>query len=226
MGNWFIQISATLFDLRSVYFIDANIGWAVGSSGIIRTTTDGGTNWLCPSSGTIKDLRSVYFVDATTGWAVGSSGTILMTTDGGASWLSQSSGTSETMRSAFFTDAATGWAAGEGGAILKTTTGGITSVEQSHQLTNSIPNQIVLMQNYPNPFNPSTSIRFNLAESSFVTLKVFNLLGESVETLINGKRSAGKYEVKWSMEDLPSGVYFYQLRAGAFSQVKKMTLLH
>lgn len=119
----------------------------------------------------------------------------------------------------------TGWVLGGGGTILKTATAGVTSADQIQQQTHTIPNQIVLSQNYPNPFNPSTSIHFNLSKSSSVTLKVFNLLGQEIETLLSGRKAAGEYEVTWNRKDLPSGVYIYQLQAGTFSQSKKMILV-
>jgi subtilisin family serine protease len=82
-----------------------------------------------------------------------------------------------------------------------------------------------LSQNYPNPFNPETTIRFNLPKESFVTLKVYNILGKEVATLVNEKKQPGEYKVKWRAENLPSGTYIYQLRAGGFSEAKKMVLL-
>jgi len=82
-----------------------------------------------------------------------------------------------------------------------------------------------LFQNYPNPFNPVTIIRYQLPITSRVTLKVFDILGREVETLVNEEKPAGKYEVKFNASDLSSGVYFYQLKIGSFIQTKKMLLL-
>jgi hypothetical protein len=82
-----------------------------------------------------------------------------------------------------------------------------------------------LKQNYPNPFNPSTKIRYSVPQSSNVVIKVFDVLGNEIETLVNGEKPAGTYEVIWYAENLPSGVYFYQLKAGSFIETKKMLLL-
>jgi len=82
-----------------------------------------------------------------------------------------------------------------------------------------------LEQNYPNPFNPETEIKFSLKERSFVTLKVYDALGREVSELINEVTESGSYAVKFSGLGLPSGIYFYQLRAGEYSAVKKMVLL-
>jgi hypothetical protein len=82
-----------------------------------------------------------------------------------------------------------------------------------------------LAQNYPNPFNPSTTIKYSIPELSKVKLTLFNLLGEEVTTLVNEEKIAGNYTVEFNASALPSGVYFYQLRAGEYTAVKKMLLL-
>lgn len=81
-----------------------------------------------------------------------------------------------------------------------------------------------LDQNYPNPFNPSTQINYGLKESGFVTLKVYNILGNEVKTLVNGFRSAGNHTVNFDASDLSSGVYFYRLTTDNFTQIQKMIL--
>lgn len=88
-----------------------------------------------------------------------------------------------------------------------------------------LPDNFYLHQNFPNPFNPSTTISFSLLEESFVSLIVFNSLGEEVETLIAEELNAGKYNYDWNATDLTSGIYFYKLRAGNFNKTKKMILL-
>ncbi|MDE3059063.1 MAG: T9SS type A sorting domain-containing protein [Bacteroidota bacterium] len=88
-----------------------------------------------------------------------------------------------------------------------------------------IPESYALFQNYPNPFNPTTEIRYQIAEVSRVTLKIYNLLGQEVATLVSEKKSPGTYEVSFDGSSLPSGLYFYRLDAGNFSGVKKMLML-
>ncbi|RKY93654.1 MAG: hypothetical protein DRQ01_04250 [Ignavibacteriae bacterium] len=82
-----------------------------------------------------------------------------------------------------------------------------------------------LFDNYPNPFNPKTSIQYAVGSWQFVTLKVYDVLGNEVATLVNEEKLAGEYEVEFSAKGLPSGIYFYQLRAGNFVETKKMILL-
>jgi photosystem II stability/assembly factor-like uncharacterized protein len=89
LGQWVQQNSGTINKLSSVYFTDVNVGYAVGDSGTILHTTDGGLNWVPQNSGTMYNLNSVHLPDANTGIAVGVSGTILHTTDGGLNWVPQ-----------------------------------------------------------------------------------------------------------------------------------------
>ena len=82
-----------------------------------------------------------------------------------------------------------------------------------------------VMQNYPNPFNPSTTIRYDLPKESFITIKVFDVLGNEIATLINEYKTAGKYETEFNAVSLPSGVYFYRIQADSFVETKRMLLL-
>jgi hypothetical protein len=92
--------------------------------------------------------------------------------------------------------------------------------------TNSnIPNDFSLSQNYPNPFNPITNIEFRIADFGFVSLKVYDVLGNEIATLVNEEKPAGEYEVEFDGSELTSGIYFYKLTAGAFTQTRKMILL-
>ncbi len=88
-----------------------------------------------------------------------------------------------------------------------------------------IPKEFSLQQNYPNPFNPTTTIKYQNPELTFVTLKIFNLLGEEIRTLVSEEKPAGKYELKFDGTALPSGIYFYRIQAGSFIETKKMILL-
>ncbi|RKY91854.1 MAG: hypothetical protein DRQ01_07045 [Ignavibacteriae bacterium] len=90
---------------------------------------------------------------------------------------------------------------------------------------NAIPNTFELHQNYPNPFNPSTTISYSVPEIEFVTLKVYDVLGKEVATLINEEKQAGSYEVEFGAQNLSSGIYFYKLQAGSFVETRKMILL-
>jgi len=89
----------------------------------------------------------------------------------------------------------------------------------------SLPQEFILLQNYPNPFNPKTIIGFGISDFVFVTLKVYNLLGEEVAVLVNEHKPAGSYEVEFDAAELTSGIYFYNIQAGSFVKTEKMILL-
>ena len=88
-----------------------------------------------------------------------------------------------------------------------------------------VPMEFSLAQNYPNPFNPSTIIDYSVPSNEFVTIKVFDVLGNTVSTLVNENKEAGKYNVTFDASNLTSGIYFYSINAGGFTQVKKMMLV-
>ncbi len=88
-----------------------------------------------------------------------------------------------------------------------------------------LPDELELLQNYPNPFNPTTNIQYAIGMRQFMTLKVYDVLGKEIATLINEEKSAGNYEVSFNASNLASGIYYYQLRAGEFVETKKMILL-
>ncbi|NIT55348.1 MAG: T9SS type A sorting domain-containing protein [Aliifodinibius sp.] len=88
-----------------------------------------------------------------------------------------------------------------------------------------IPQTTILWQNYPNPFNPKTSIRYSIRSNLDVSIKVYDLLGKEIATLVNEKKPAGAYTVEFDASKLSSGIYFYQLQAGDFIETKKMILM-
>ena len=230
-----------------VDFTDLNTGYVSASvwdgTGAIAKTTNGGSNWI--STMFTNPLWSIDFPisgASQVGYAVGSQGTILKTYNAGMNWLPQQSGTILRLNKVHFKDFDFGFAVGENGLILRTTTGGepVTLVKNENQS----PYSFELFQNYPNPFNPSTVISYQLPVSGNVTLKVYDVLGNEIATLVNGEKPAGEYEVEFSakggsasggnaslgssfqvVRNLASGIYFYQLRYGEFIQTKKMIYL-
>lgn len=108
------------------------------------------------------------------------------------------------------------------GEIYHTTNGGSVGVSSNTQI---IPEKYSLSQNYPNPFNPSTTIQYNVPFRSNIILNVYNINGKEISTLVNEIKSQGIYEVKFDAANLPSGVYYYKLISGDFSEAKKMILI-
>jgi photosystem II stability/assembly factor-like uncharacterized protein len=197
----------------------------------IHKTTDGGATWTSLPPGSIPAtpsaiwlaydpvshlyvMTSHHFTEFTTITTPGSA----YSTDDGLSWnqidiLPHGP--------AVFTYSGVGWSDGANDSVYKWDSGVFTSVKEVNKIVDSYN----LEQNYPNPFNPSTTIRFQVPNSSFVNLKVYDVLGKEVATLVNGEKPAGSYEVEFNAVGLPSEVYFYRIQAGNFVEMKKMLLL-
>ena len=129
------------------------------------------------------------------------------------------------------------WYGGTDGILFQTGYATSDQIVRVEQIDNKIPLSFVLEQNHPNPFNPSTKIKYSIHQSSNVVIRVFDVLGDEVATLVNEELSAGEYEVEFKShsgegrnlpagrQGLTSGVYFYQLKTNNFIQTKKMLLL-
>jgi len=102
---------------------------------------------------------------------------------------------------------------------------GDTILTDIENITSAVPSSFLLFQNYPNPFNPTTNLEFGIPDWGFVSLKVYDVLGNEVKTLVKENKPAGSYRVEFDGSNFPSGIYFYKLEAGDFIEVKKMTLL-
>ena len=210
--------------LNCVSFATSQQGVAVGLAGTILYTSDSGQNWeIRPYSS--NRWQSVFLTQSGKAWAVGANGNIGYSTDWGYTWTTQESGVDSELREVIFINDNEGWIVGGGtgypGVILHTTNGGVVSDVNE----NNIVSQFELHQNYPNPFNPNTNIRYQIPERSFITLKVFDLLGNEVASLLNEEREAGNYESTFNAEGLGSGVYFYQIKSGTYYETKKMILI-
>ncbi|MBN1632612.1 MAG: T9SS type A sorting domain-containing protein [Ignavibacteria bacterium] len=103
-------------------------------------------------------------------------------------------------------------------AIIDSLTIGVTKINEI------IPEDYYLSQNYPNPFNPETKISYKIPEIGFVSLKIFDIRGREIKTLVEENQSAGEYELNFNAGDLPSGTYFYRIQTNEFTDTKKMVL--
>jgi hypothetical protein len=111
------------------------------------------------------------------------------------------------------------------GSVWKRPLSEMIPVTSVRQVPAQLPERFALYQNYPNPFNPSTSISFNLPLKSFVSLKVFDIMGREVATLVNEELSAGSHLQQWNVANMSSGVYFYRIQTGLLTETKKLLLL-
>lgn len=219
--TWTSGVTTGTVNTYAVHFNTTSNGMAAGDATV--ASTDGGTSYTAVTSpGTTGNLNGLEG-NGTDWWALRSDANIYRSTNGGANWT-----TAFTVTGAVFQDidfaivggCPKGWAVGNAGAIAKmTTTTGITSYN------GEVPSSFDLKQNFPNPFNPTTNINFSIPKSGMVTLKVYNMLGKEVATLVNEVKTAGNYIVGFNASNLPSGAYFYRIEAGNFNDTKKMLLI-
>lgn len=207
-------------ELRDVAFLNDSVAVAVGNKIIVRTT-DAGKTWNYIDSTTTL-LYSVSFYTNGVGYAVGS-GLVLKSTDGGLTWTNVYDANvikAPSIYSVAIDTAGHPWVGGVYSYIY--TTAPLTSVKEN----NPLPLVYYLAQNYPNPFNPSTTIEFSLPEKSIVTIKIYNLLGQEVAVLVENQiYEPGIHRVNFKPDNLPSGIYLYQIKAGDFVQMKKMVYI-
>jgi len=205
-------------------------GFIVGVQGDMRADPTilrksmGDTTWRKVSTGILRDgvLLGVSAPSADVIYACGSSGRMFKSTNGGDTWTNTTVPTMEPLRGIYFFDEKRGFAVGNFGEIFFTANGGVTGIDERGDRT---PATFQLKQNYPNPFNPSTVISYDLPFSSLVTLKVYDLLGREVETLVGYRQNAGSHSVTFNAGNSPSGIYYYRLRSGTYSETKKFVLL-
>lgn len=268
--SWTLLNTGTTQILIELYFSDLNIGYAVGYNGTVIKTTDGGSTWNSINTGyNSVNFYGASFIDQNTGIICGGSasftnGYILKTTDGGASWnvklanfassaihipvyhnpttisvvgnngvimRSYDSGNNWTIQSnqsgdflydVDFSDINNGIAVGKNGCIVRTSSGGLVSVIP---VSTKRPESFSLKQNYPNPFNPATKISFEIKNSTFASLKIFDISGKEIKALVNENLAAGSYEINFNASELNSGVYFYTLKTNEYTETKKMMLV-
>lgn len=198
----------------------------LGGNQRIYKTTDGGENWsetFIPTSPTV--INNMDWTDLNNGMVVGTQGYTAKTTNGGITWTERNTGSS-TLLGVSMASKDTIFAActiNEYGAIFRLYDTPVTSINPS--LGMGIPAKFDLSQNYPNPFNPSTSINFEIPFSGKVSLKIFDMTGKEIATLVNEVKTAGYYSYNFDASGLSSGVYFYSLSADNFTMTKKMLLV-
>jgi len=192
------------------------------------------SSWYQVYSSAAMGIGGITFTGNDTGYAVGGGWTgsayqslILKTINGGNNWVTQNYTISQILQDVYFLDSKKGYAVGRGGIILKTENGGTIGI---NKISTGTPLSFSLFQNYPNPFNPVTKIKFDIPsnvkrQTANVKLIVYDILGKEIQTLINEQLQSGMYEVTFDGSNLPSGVYFYQLRVGDFVGTKKLILL-
>jgi len=221
--NWRIQDLPG--SMEKIMMLTSTRGFAVGDRQLYRTT-DGGGTW----APIVNEVPSYCFFDTLQG-IVKSVYNFHQTTDGGRNWR-----LSSTIKPPDRAAGSTRMVASRRGDLLAVGYGRLLMFPSAFQPSTSQPgnpmnepSSVLLHQNYPNPFNPTTNIKFQIPSSNaqlgFVSLKVFDVLGREVATLVNDNLQPGDYEVTFDATGLPSGVYYYRLTAGGFTRVRKMVLV-
>jgi len=217
--DWSSLNSLSTSNLKSIFFLNLNTGFVCGNNGIICKSTNGGVNWTVLNSFVTSNLNSVYFINPDTGWVSGIN-TILNTTNGGVNWIIQYNSISS-LNSIRFFNSHIGWSCG-GNKMLYTISGGVVNIKV---ISSFNPGKYTLFQNYPNPFNPTTKIRIDLPDVNTAILKIYDILGREVTTLLNRKLNSGTYDIEFNASDLSSGIYFYKLTSGDYSSTKSMVVI-
>jgi len=215
---------------RDIQFTSLDSGWVVGGfagEALVAKTTDGGQLWfseiLMPFS--LCSIREIEMINSQVGWFAGANngGAMLAKTiDGGNTWVDQLPSQGG-FNSISMINSNIGYAVGDNGRIYKTINGGGPTGVNEHFIQALASFQ--LEQNYPNPFNPETIIEFSIPENSFVSLTIYDVLGNEVKTLVNQEKPAGIYQVSFYAKGLSSGIYFYELKSKFSTLIKKMILL-
>ena len=224
-ANWINISTATNMIITSIQFINSNTGW-IGSTSLgfnagLLKTTNGGINWnyLLDSIGIV----CMDFLNESNGW-IYEGISILNTSNAGVNWYLQTTDNSFSLENISILPDGTGYLTGNRGEILKTTNfGGPIGINETHH---QIPKYFKLYQNYPNPFNPITKIKYELNSTAQIVIKVYDIFGKEVKTLVNQKRTPGLYEVEFNGSIYSSGIYFYVLQINnLIFETKKMVIL-
>ncbi len=187
----------------------------------MHKSTDNGATWSLINS---APVYGGCFLETEEHFFYGNGGgKVFISSDFGTTWENVDSGltTPYNYINSLVTDNTYLFAGTQDGVWRRPLSEMITEIEDVEQL----PTEFLLSQNYPNPFNPTTSISYSIPEYSYITIKVFDILGNEIETLVNEEKPAGRYELTWNAVNYPSGIYFYKLQAGSFAEMKKMILL-
>jgi len=184
-------------------------------------STDDGASWSAQGGTPIgEQYRKLASAGGTL--LLGTPGGLYKSTDGGGSWTNHKDGLLYTILD-HLSVGPDGRLYGAGGAGIYRTKDPITTGVE--QFSDIVPARYELMQNYPNPFNPKTDIRFQISDFGFATLKIYDILGREVTTLLNENLHPGTYHITWDASAQPSGVYYYRLTSGLYSETKKLLLM-
>lgn len=225
----FTSAPTTGLNSYGVWFNDANTGLAIMNNGSSSTanikSTNGGTSWAVTSFTPSALTFALKGVPGSTFYWVGGGSTTSMvwrSTDNGTTFTSQSVSATNAVYGMTFVHQGLGWLGTATGKIFKYVDPNYTGVGNPG---NETPANYKLEQNYPNPFNPTTTINYSIPSASQVSIKVYDMLGNEIMTLVNDRKNAGSYSTSFNASNLASGIYLYKIVAGSYTDTKKMTLI-
>lgn len=225
-NNWeSIIVGDSYTDLYSVSFFDLNNGLAVGDevdSIPILKTTDGGLTWKKIPNSITESLYDVQFVSSSIAYTVGNRGIIYKSNDGGLNWVKQDSAKTSGLHSVSFIDELNGTAVGVDGVILHTTDGGGSYLGIDD--INYVSTDLIVYQNYPNPFNGISFISWEQSQNAPIVLKVTDLSGRKIKTLLDCYQESGKHTQSFDVSDMADGIYFLTVQMNKHSITKKLIL--
>lgn len=219
-GTGWTQTSLMTGSFSSLASNSANHAFAATYANVYRSL-DTGSTWQQQTVVTNADVRSLAVARNDHIFAAVSVGGVYRSTNSGTDWDSVNTGLTNRYGTLVVASPAGYIFAVVGGHFFRSIQP-ITDVDLDIP---QLPLTSSLEQNYPNPFNPATTIRFTVHESRFTSLKVYNLIGQDVATLVHSEKQPGSYTVTWDAGALPGGVYFYRLTVEQFVETKKMVLL-
>lgn len=223
-GNSWHQIDSGLGNNSISSFARIQSSIFVGTNGGVFRSTDNGLSWQPADTGLTNTRVQSFAVSHMNFFAGTFGGGVFLSTDNGTHWHAVNDGLdSLDVRAVAVTDSNVLVGTFGGGVWSRPRAGFITSVRNDRPA--GPPRSYALLQNYPNPFNPTTVIAYQLPSDEYVTLRVYNSLGQEVRTLVNGVVQAGRHSTVFDGEDLASGAYFYRLTAGKFTSVMRFLLV-
>ncbi len=231
-GTSWLFVNGVSNGLRDLFFLNNDTGWIIRQQGVnsIIKTTNGGVSWFVQHNPTPfgPDPQDIFIFNDSKGWISELTFKILSLANDSTWGIQIVPLGFNPYYSITMADTNTGYSGGT--IFVKTDDGGgvITDIENN---VATIPGNFILNQNYPNPFNPKTIISYELQVTSFITLKVFNIQGKEIKTLVNMKQNTGIYKIEFEGSDQTSGVYFYRIEGveessgKSFLGTKKMILI-
>jgi len=205
--------------------------WVAGDSGMVAFADGGDSAVTYRNLPVAANLNDITAIDSDKIFVAGERGVIYYTADAGMTWYRQLTGDTHDLEAIAFNGAGRGFAVGSGGTILRTDLPGTLTDVRGGDVPADMPTAIRLFQNYPNPFNPLPTIAFDLTAEAIVSLRIYDVLGRLVASMVEEGRTAGRNRVEWDASRFSSGVYFYRLtssdRSGRVlnSDLMKMVLL-